>query len=479
MKKYFMFAVVVTAGMLASCSSESLTGSDPKIETPDQADLVPIEIGVASSQTTGTTRGTGTVGGTTNETNIWKGEKVNVLMYKIASNGDPTFEFATDGASNPLYDATMTLVTPLATETAVSGLAKEINVGDPYTNPALATYKLKYYPPTGRFDFWGFYLGGGTAKPSDAVTAPTLNNVIATYDDNTTPTANNAKAVNFVLDGTMDLMVAKAATGTSAATSATNIVGDVPFTANQIAAVTAASGPGTVYASSYSAKSARGGLQPDLLFKHALTRLTFKVKAGNANAVGVKVTAIKVHSMTTGKLIVAYDYKQGNISAANSIIWDAAYHPGTDFTTDTDNDGLFDYQEEDIYPSLALKERDNTNGMQALTAYTLVAADVTNAHPIGEALLVAPQDKYWLEVEYDATAATSAEWNDPTATSGGSSISPAPITADIARTNQNDVFEAGKSYNVTISLYGPEKISITTSLEAWTNVAEEISIIGE
>ena len=471
MKKYFMFAVVVTAGMLTSCSSESLTGSDPKIETPDQADLVPIEIGVASSQTTGTTRGTGTVGGTTVAANIWKGEKVNVLMYKIDSNNKPTFDFATDGATNPnnLYDATMTLVTPLAGENKVSGLAKEINGGDPYESPAGATYKLKYYPPTGRFDFWGFYLGGGAAKPSDPITvAPTLVTVTAKYDDpNTTPTANNAKAVNFDLDGTMDLMVAKAATGTSTATAATSIVGNVPFTENQTTAVSVA----TAYASSYSAKSARGGLQPDLLFKHALTRLTFKVKAGNADAVGVHVKAIKVHSMTKGQLVVAYDYTQGNISAANSIIWDNAYTPETDFTDLT-------YQS-DTYPALALKERHETNGMQNLTAYDLVAADITDAHAIGEALLVAPQKKYWLEVEYDATAAPAAAWQTGTPTGGGSSISPAPITADIARTTTTDVFEAGKSYNVTITLYGPQKISITTSLEAWTNVDEDITIIGE
>jgi len=477
MKKSFMFVAVAAAGMLASCSSESLTGSDPKIPTPDQEELVPIEIGVASSETKGTTRGTGTVGGVDDASNKWKGEKVTVLMYKIDSNGNPTFNFATDGATptpSNLYDETMFLVTPLATESKVSGLAKEISDGDPYVDPNTAKYKLKYYPSTGRFDFWGFYLGGGNAKPSDAVATPTLNDVIATYDDQTTPTANNAKAVDFVLDGTMDLMVAKAATGAENSTSPENIaVGNVPFTENQTNAVT----DDAIYASSYSAKSARGGLQPDLLFKHALTRLTFKVKAGNANAKGVQIKAIKVHSMTTGKLVVAYDYTQGNISAANSIIWDNAYDPTTDFTTDTDENGLFDYQED--YPALSLKELDNTNGMQDLTAYTLAAADVLSAHAIGEALLVAPQQKYWLEVEYDATAATAAEWKDPTATTGGSSISPAPITADIKRSTSTDVFEAGKSYNVTITLYGPEKIEITTSLQPWTNVDEEISIVGE
>ena len=44
MKKSFMFVAVAAAGMLASCSSESLTGSDPKIEPTTQEDRVPIEI---------------------------------------------------------------------------------------------------------------------------------------------------------------------------------------------------------------------------------------------------------------------------------------------------------------------------------------------------------------------------------------------------------------------------------------------------
>ena len=134
MKKYFMFAVVVTAGMLASCSSESLTGSDPKIETPDQADLVPIEIGVASSQTTGTTRGTGTVGGTVDydpldptnpNANIWRGERVNVMMYQLTPTTLlPTFNFTKDAANNSLYE-NVSMVTPLLAENSASGIAKE------------------------------------------------------------------------------------------------------------------------------------------------------------------------------------------------------------------------------------------------------------------------------------------------------------------------------------------------------------------
>ena len=494
MKKFFLFAAV--AGMLASCSSESLTGSDPNIEPTPQEDLVPIEIGVASGQTKGMTRGTGTAGGTddtnatltTDDDNIWRGEKIKVLMYKINQDGTPSFNFATDGATptpSNLYDATMSLVTPLKTENTKRGIAKQINSGDPYSPSPLtatgqATYKVKYYPSSGRFDFWGFYLGGNAASPS-ADTSPTvtLTDFTATCDDNTTTTP--AKAVAFTIDGTQDLMVAKAATGASDATSSANIVGNVPFTAGQEAEVGTATS--AIYASSYSAKSARGGLQPDLVFKHTLSRLKFQVQAGTANAVGVQVKAIKVHSMTNGKLIVAYDYTNGNISAANSIVWDnTKYNPATDFTTDADGDGLYNYQDPDVYPALALQERSG-DAMQALTAYTLVAADVTKPKEIGEALLVAPQQKYWIEVEYDATATPAKDWFDDSDSGTPASTNPTPITADIVRTSLTGgtgsapkAFAAGESYLVTITLYGPEEIKITTSLIPWTTSDQDIEV---
>lgn len=492
MKKYFLFAAV--AGMLASCSSESLTGSDPKIEPTPQEDLVPIEIGVASAQTKGITRGTGTTGGTdetaatatTDDDNIWRGEKIKVLMYKINQDGTPSFDFATDGATptpSNLYDATMSLVTPLPAENTNRGIAKEINAGNPYTASAVgdASYKVKYYPSSGRFDFWGFYLGGDNAASPSADTSPTvaLTDLTATCDDNTTTTP--AKAVAFTIDGSQDLMVAKAATGTQNATAATDIVGNVPFTAGQIADVTAKGSAGTIYASSYSAKSARGALQPDLVFKHTLSRLKFQVQAGTASAVGVQVKSIKVHSMTDGKLIVAYNYTNGNISAANSIVWnDTKYDPANDFTTDTDGDGLYNYQDDDIYTPLTLQERSG-DAMQALTPYTLVAADVTTPKEIGEALLVAPQKKYWVEIEYDATGVPAKDWINDSPAAAAVTTNPTPITADIVRTSTDTssnplAFAAGESYLVTITLYGPEEIKITTTLDAWDLSDQNIEV---
>ena len=160
MKKSFIFATMAAAVLFAGCSSSDDLASNPGGEQGVDAntDLVAIEIGVASKSASMTMRGTGTVGDIQGETtNIWNGEQINVLMYNINADGTPTFNFT--GGNTPLYNGTA-LVTPLTIENTASGIAKEISSGNPYTDPATAKYKVKYYPTTGRSDFWGYYLGG-------------------------------------------------------------------------------------------------------------------------------------------------------------------------------------------------------------------------------------------------------------------------------------------------------------------------------
>jgi len=530
MKKYFMFVAVAAAGMLASCSSESLTaGSDPKIE-PTQDDRVPIEIGVASAQTKASTRGTGTAGDLATGTNIWNGERINVLMYEIDPSGNPTFNPTQDANGFNLYDENISLVTPLTDENTATGIAKEPT--NPATIGAGQTYKVKYYPATGRSDFWGYYLGGfGYTVPP---TAPAANDAagdgtLTMYEDAAlaTPTITEADAnyvaTDFVINGTHDLLVGKA--------TSTN-------------------------PDAYSAKAARAGIQPNITFNHLLTRLTFKAEAGNEDAANasVTVTGIKVHSKTTGKLIVAY-----KVAPANRIVWDSPV-----MTDDPTPVVAADYK---AYPALTLKERTSAvdRTLTGLNAVPLTwSAGAAVPENIGEALLVAPQDQYYIEVDYQVSAKAARDWyhttsgyvavpagpagtltvgkiyytdingggafvadgteistgsnyfqvlytavpNGTTLTAGktyyttpddsnphiatgtevsdgtnyyeifvpGDLINPAtpivmptykttiPTTASALNTT---TFEAGNSYEIGITLYGPEEIKITTTLTAW------------
>ncbi len=542
MKKYFIFAAIAAAGLFASCSSSDDAVSEvPQPIVQDGEELMPIQIGVGSNMNV-ETRGTGTVGGVDNASNIWNGQKINVLMYKI-TDGAPTFDFQTDADQNILYDDNVKLVTPFKAANLATGEAKEIATGDPYTDASTATYKVKYYPSQGRSDFWGYYLGDVTTSTALA---------------DGTGDAAGTKVVGFTIEGDNDIMVAKAATGNATTGAVVDAASTgVVFTEAQASAVT--STPKTnAYKVSYSNAAARRGLQPELVFHHLLTRLTFEVKAGNTNSVGVKVKEIKVHSKASGKVVVAYDYTDAQ-SAFNDlskrIVWDeltgdpaptykeypllslkrritaaedavyewvastteemgetvptevettaatlgaAVYSYNNDHaatSTDVDkfvrfyknNNGEAGYQEGtgenadvligiakgvEAYPAVTAADVDK---MMALKPVTLTDDSRTTPIAVGEALLVAPQDKYWLEVVYDASGVLSKEWNTGNQATTGL-IPVEPLKADIKRATANDVFERGKSYKVTITLYSPEQIKITTTLEAWTAVNEDITI---
>ena len=257
MKKSLMFVAVAAAGMLASCSSDSLTaGSDPTIES-GQKDLVPIEISVATPVARATTRGTGTVGAVVNgdgdavnndgttagaPQNIWAGQKVNVYMFDKRTLDPAQFNGA-DIFNNAVMD------TPPATETTNSGYAHYV---DPAV-PASGRYLVKYYPLTGTYDFWGYRIddAGTTAAPA---------------------VADNKLSVGITVNGTQDVLGAKTTDPDLSATT---------LTATDL----------------YSAKAARQNIQPVLEFNHLMSRLTFEAYPGNDNAKTVYVTGIKVRAL--------------------------------------------------------------------------------------------------------------------------------------------------------------------------------------
>ena len=492
MRKSFIFATMAAAALFAGCSSSDDLASNPGEEGIDtDAEKVAIEIGVASRGANMTMRGTGTVGDIAGQTtNIWNGEQINVLMYNINADGTPTFNFT--GGNTPLYNGTA-LVTPLTIENTASGIAKEISSGDPYTDPTTAKYKVKYYPTTGRSDFWGYYLGGYGAVAANASAASDGGTLIE-KDDVTIP----YRSVKFEIDGTHDLMVAKAPTTANITGIDPTIFTAEALTTKQDAEITG--DPTRAKANSYSATAARQGLQPDLVFKHVLSRLQFKVVAGNQKAAdcGVKVTAIKVRSKKTGQLIVAYDYSKGAIETAKRVIWG-------DVLAEEDFDGDPAIAAGDVvtdnkyFPALALQER--TGGdpydrtMKALTPVALTWADATpgtgtDIKTVGEALLVAPQDSYYIIVEYTINSGSEAAWyNNPPSdltpgpiTPGTDPVAQPPLESKVVRTTKESdgvtpkAFAAGESYLITITLYGPEQIKITATLTGWSQSDTNIAV---
>lgn len=497
MRKSFIFATMAAAALFAGCSSSDDLASNPGEEGIDtDAEKVAIEIGVASRGANMTMRGTGTVGDIQGQaTNIWNGEQINVLMYDINADGTPTFTFT--GGNTPLYNGTA-LVTPLKIENTASGIAKEISSGDPYTGPYTGPdapkYKVKYYPTTGRSDFWGYYLGGYATEANaeaNASAATNGNTLIESDGQAEIP----YRSVAFKIDGTHDLMVAKAPT--TAGIAGNTIFTAEALTANQANEITTDDElAARAKANSYSATAARQGLQPDLVFKHVLSRLQFKVKAGNEKAAtcGVTVTGIKVRSKKTGELIVAYDYSKGAIETAKRVIWG-----------DVKAEEAFDVEpaiaagdvvtDNKYFPALALQERTATDDrtMRALTPVALTwehAGTDTDIKTVGEALLVAPQDSYYIIVEYTINSGSEATWyadypsdlhpGEPTVPDPATPVAQPALESKVVRTATGTdgpkAFAAGESYLITITLYGPEQIKITATLTGWDQQDDEIVV---
>ena len=315
MKKSFMFVAVAAAGMLASCSSDSLTaGPDPNIE-PTQEDLVPIEISVATPMARlAQTRGTGTVGGVEDGSdnavnndgtsfgakNIWAGQKINVYMFKT---GTLNLAYFKDGDAAGIFD-NAEMDTPAATEDTNEGRAH-------YVDPAASgRYLEKYYPLEGVYDFWGYRIDDATVNSAPAKNA-----------------GGDLFSANITVDGTQDVLGAK----TVPAKWENLTDAQKGQFANETEYNTYISSSGKLY----SASAARKLVQPRLEFNHLMTRLTFEAYPGNDNAKTVYITGIKVRPLSEYNATdTTYVTNKGKLDIAGTgdgfaqkITWDTADGP--------------------------------------------------------------------------------------------------------------------------------------------------------
>ena len=272
---------------------------------------MPILLGV-SPNSIEMTRGTGTVGDIEGEaTNVWKGEKINVLMLNQGMITPTQFE----GAPICVDD---TFALPVG---SASGAATPVDG------------KYRYFPATDCSDFWAYRLDdAATAEPD-------------------TTTVSGSWTVPFVIDGSQDIMVAKA----------------VPSTAdlNKLG-----KNKKSWY---YSAYSAHHNVNPNFTFRHLLTRLTFTVTPITDVAVGIQVDSIKVLTYTKGTLTVA---ATDDVAGEKQVI---------DWNTSIPRD------------TVLLKQRASA-GSSLVECSPVSLASLNDSHPYGEALLVAPDTEYKVRV---------------------------------------------------------------------------------
>lgn len=383
MKKMFFFAAVAGVAF-ASCTKDV---DAPVNNVVNDEEAIVFQLG--NPLGVSVTRGQGAVGGTEAEGNAWNGETLNVYMFE-----EGTMDLALNESKNnaPYFEN--------ATVTAPKGLASDV---------ATDVRGSQYFPSSGDFDFFAYH--GDDA----VVETPVLN--------------GNAYTVPVTIDGTQDLMVAKAA-----------LNGDD----EQIIANYDQANPDKTFDRTriYSAYAARRGVNPRLTFKHLLSRFVFQAVAAEPDAAGVDgihITAIEVEAPSTGVMTVA-------ALDANAL--------GVAF--DQDN----------VVP-MNLKSRtvnatDNSFTMNdALDIVDLTEADYTR---LGESLLLpAGATEYTANIHYVQYKNGEAIRDTYTA----------PIVL-----KDNKAFEAGYQYKVNITVYGFKEIVLTADLEAWKE-GEDIPFDGE
>lgn len=276
------------------------------------------------------------------------------------------------------------------------------NDQDPENILAVAEAGVKYYPGQNNFDFWGYRLDGAQLPDENG-------------DDYTK--TDEEISIRFAIDGSQDVMVAKA-----------------DLNDEQKEDFARQDGVGEAKKDNYySAFAARHGVQPTLNFKHLLTRLTFNVKAGKEEVVdnNVEVVGIRVKSKYTGKLVAVYT---GNTYDEGQIVFD-----------------------EDM-ENLSLQQRDeNSDNLKALEPVAVTYSEDVNAPglSVGEALLVAPQDDYEIQIVLQQPNKTNSE------------KVPYTYTMKKVTTDSKLPFVAGTSYNITFIVYGLQEVKVTTTLEPW------------
>ena len=406
----FFFALAA-AGMLTACSNEDTLGGNGEQNVSEQQ----IRLGVASSKVQ--TRGTGTVGGMTDAENVWAGQTLWVYMLQKGSMDLAYYKApAVGGVATPDVEVfnNKKFTAPDAANNTKSVLA------------TTADGTIAYYPVSGNYDFWSYRVDDAAgATPVVKIVDDNGDEVTADHMDQATK-----RVVGIEIDGSQDIMAGKAEPS-----------------ADEVAKL------GNYADNFYSAYAARKGVQPNITFNHLLTRFTFEVRAGSKATAGlpaggntdaVKVTGVSVDSKTTGTLTVAYT---GATKEAAELLT---------FTGDAS--------------ALTLKQRDaaladNNAPLVALEPVSLTwtddAATIGDVIKVGEALLVAPG-----ETEYPLTISLSQDVLEQL--TGTKVTRPLEQKATI-KMDGTKKFEPGKSYKVTITVYGLQEIEVTATLVAWAD----------
>lgn len=426
-KKWICFIGSLIAFSFSACSENEMPGArdDSDLEFDETQ---PMTI-IASSTPAVSVKGSGPVGGIGSEDdpNIWRDEEVRIY----AVNRDYMPHDLSLSSDAPLGDGIV--VSPAADDTLGRILMKYAG-GAPI-----------YYPRSGRYNFFGLYTDDASGVETGI------------YDS-----GYNAYYVNFVIDGTQDLMIAKAVSADS-----DGLIENVPI-------------EDELYM--FSAISSRMGYFPFLKFEHMLTRLRFFITNGQntKSAHEVYVKDIEVKSYNKGRLyfITPDDMLPGNIVWSGdepvSMVLKERHEDGSmNLLTSRENShGIL----VSSYPTKAdLIQGVENEGLiwnevkdELLGFYHLDEDNLSEDVLIGNSLLVAPgMGEYEMDI-------TFRQYFDSKENAIPSSIGEFTFEDVKIRTGNGDSFLPGYSYDILISVNDLKEIEIGVSVSEWGNDVIEV-----
>lgn len=462
MKKQFFYAAMALA-MLSSCSKDN----DPAVvPNPDNNANPVIELGINAPSVSVNTRASGTVGGMTDETNLWKGQTLHVVAYDKGTTTKTTDSESTTDPKKYIFE-NLTFKAPIQTWNPNAAEGSRLEGGKSiYILKDANTIQAVYYNPTGNMDFYGYHI--------DDLAGATLDDATKTVS-------------GITITGAEDLLGAK-----------TKEVNTTNYPSVNADDITAFNAPDP--ARGFSAWAARRGIQPILEFKHLLTRLTFTVTAAKADAAryywdenatgGAQWVENKSNEVTevnrTSTAVEVTSITIKNVKTGMQIVLDG-----------TEAGKTYPYAAataEAIAPEagLSLQERNAADGtIQALKATAPVAFDASGTDhsadfpttdgvpaystntPVGESLMIPEGDtelQLEIKLQQKVIDTEGLKKDNPTyKTKTGLVKYTLPYSAVKNGVTGQTAFTAGYSYNVNIKVFSFERIDITAELAKWVS----------
>lgn len=274
-----------------------------------------------------------------------------------------------------------------------------------------------YYNPNNHiYDFWGYYVDDAY-KVTGSETSPVP--VIA--DD-------NSVSLDIKINGSQDVMYAMAIKSNDVKNS---------ITEDKL----------------YSAYSARRNIVPTLTFEHLLSKFNLYMRSGSEEGDNITVTDVIAMGQAEGTLvIVGSDSKtRGLTPKASQELVDFALKS----TTLDSNGQLEEFTDLDMA---------GTDGAGSGTGLLWAPPAAGKSTPIGAGFMLFPGvESYDIEFKFEQGNQTSTM--------------PIKLMAKSVTNSANQnagltVFEAGKEYDITITVYGLERIEINAKLSDWENMGD-------